>query len=113
MMRESKAKIKKDFIGERCNTLQAEITGYKNATVMSNNEVRFALKESRDWKKESSNIVGLQQAYLEGWDAVNNLLYNVNRKVQSLGDEDKRQGLNTRSENKGWDRVIYLGIFPG
>ena len=65
-MRESRAKIKKDFIGERCNTLQAEITGYKNATVMSNNEVRFALKESRDWKKESSNIVGLQQAYLEG-----------------------------------------------
>ena len=102
-MRESKAKIKKDFIGERCNTLQAEIAGYKDATEMSNDEVHFALKESQDWKKESSEIVGLQQTYLEGCvslgkdgdqqevrDAVNNLLYNVNRKVQSLGDENKR-----------------------
>ena len=45
-MRESKAKIKKDFIDEKCNTLQAEIAGYKNAHEMSNNEICFAIKES-------------------------------------------------------------------
>ena len=126
MVRESRAKIKKDFIRERCNTLQAEIVGYKDTKDMSNDEVCFALKESQDWEKESSEIVSLQQAYLEGCislgnngdqqevqDAVSNLLYNINRKVQSRGNEDKRRGLNTRSENKGRDTVVYPDIFPG
>ena len=35
MVRESRAKMKKEFIGERCNTLQAEIAGYKDTKEMS------------------------------------------------------------------------------
>ena len=64
-MRENKVKIKKDFIDEKCNTLQAEIPGYKNAYKMSNNEIHFTIKESQDWKKQTNEIVGLHQRYLE------------------------------------------------
>ena len=125
-MRENKAKIKKDFIDEKCNTLQAEIAGYKNTHEMSNDEIRFAIKESRDWKKETNEIVSLQQTYLEECvslgndtdqqavrDTVNNLVYTMNRKVLSLSNEDKRRGLNMRSENKGRDTVVFPDVFPG
>ena len=63
-MRENKRKIK-DFIDEKCNTLQAEVAGFKNAHKMSNDEICFAIKESRDWKKETNEIVDLQQTYPE------------------------------------------------
>ena len=46
-------------------------------------------------------------------DTVNNLVYTMNRKVQSLGDKDKRRVLYVRSENKGKDTVVFPDVFPG
>ena len=93
---------------------------------MSNDWVRFSIKESRDWKKRTNEIVGLQQTYLEESvglkndtdkqiirDTVNNLVCTMNAKVQSLSDEDKKRGLNTKSENKGRDTVVFPEIFTG
>ena len=70
---------------------------------MYNDKVCFTIKESKGWKKETNEIVSLQQAYLEEsislrneadrlviWDTVNNLMYTMNTKVQNLGEEDKK-----------------------
>ena len=95
-MKEEKVRIKKDFIKEKCRTLHLEITGFKNTHEMSNDEVCFAIKESRDWNKESNEIISLWQAYMEESvslrneadrqavsDAVNNLMYAINSKIES------------------------------
>ena len=44
---------------------------------------------------------------------MNNLVYAMNAKVQNLNNEDKKRGLNTRSENKGRDTVVFPEIFTG
>ena len=102
-MKEEKVRIKKDFIEEKCRTLHLEIPRFKNAHEMSNDEVRFAIKESRDWKKESNEIISLWQEYLEESvslrnevdrqaisDAVNNLMYTINSKIECLAAKDKK-----------------------
>ena len=99
---------------------------FEDAHEMSNDGICFAIEESRDWKKRTNEIVGLQQTYLEEsvglenvadkqviQDAMNNLVYVMKAKVQNLNDEDEKRGLNTRSENKGRDTVVFPEIFAG
>ena len=62
-----------------------------------------------NWKKESNEIISLRQAYLEESmslrkeadrqavsDAVNNLMYAINSKIESLAAEEKKRCLNSR-----------------
>ena len=101
----TKMRIRKAFIKEKCRNLNLEITSFKNSNEMNNDEVRFATKESRDRKKESHEIISLWQMYFEesvSLDnemdrqfvsaAVDNLMYTINSKVESLSVEDQRRG---------------------
>ena len=46
-------------------------------------------------------------------DAVNNLMDAINSKMESLAAEDKKQCLNSSSETKGKDTVVFPDIFSG
>ena len=92
---------------------------------MSNDEVRFAIKESRTWEKKFDDIVLEQQKYYEECVAFNDLeeaKEQVRAEIESLEDaisdkvsllntEDEERGLSCRAENRSKDTVVFPAVF--
>ena len=65
-MQEEKMKIRKTFIEEKCRNLCSVIESFKEPSEMTNDEARFAIKESKDWERKFDKIINLRQMYFEG-----------------------------------------------
>ena len=102
-MLEEKMKIRKTFIEEKCSNLCSVIESFKEPSEMTNDEARFAIKESKDWERKFDKIINLQQMYFEGsvtldnevdrqnvQAVVDNLCLAINSKVNSLFEEDEK-----------------------
>ena len=65
-MQEEKMKIRKTFIEDKCRNLCSVIESFKEPSEMTNDEARFAIKESKDWERKFDKIINLWQMYFEG-----------------------------------------------
>ena len=123
----AKAGIKKSFIDDKVKALLKKIKSFKTPKDMSNDEVRFAIKESRTWEKKFDDIVFEQQKYYEECVAFNDLeeaKEQVRAEIESLEDaisdkvsllntEDEERGLSCRAENRSKDTVVFPAVFRG
>ena len=123
----AKMKIKKSFVEEKCRTLTQKVLVFKKAKEMSNDEVRFALKESRNWERKLEQIVNGQQSFYEECvplddveddknhvsERVCALTDAITSKINSLSIEDEERGLNCMAENKSKDTVVFPAVFKG
>ena len=92
---------------------------------MCNDEVRFALKESKTWERKLDEIVNAQQNFYQECvplDDVEEDKEHVCKRVNALTDaitsntlslEDEERGLNCRAENKSKDTVVFPAIVKG
>ena len=123
----AKASIKKSFIEDKVKVLIQKVRSFKAPTEMTNDEVRYAMKESRTWEKKYDEIVVEQQKYYEEcvpFDDIENDKNQVKNSIEALQDaisdkvnllsvEDDNRGLSCRSENKSKDTVVFPAVFKG
>ena len=123
----AKAGIKKTFIEDKVKVLIQKIRSFKAPVEMTNDEVRYAIKESKTWEKKYDEIVAEQQKYYEEcvpFDDLENEKEQVKENIEALKDalsdkvsllgvEDNDRGLSCRAENKSKDTVVYPAAFKG
>ena len=122
----AKARIKKSFTEDRIKSLKQKVQSFKTPSEMTNDEVRFAMKESKSWEKKYDEIVTEQQRYYEECvpfddmeeDKENVILVEalgdaISDKVSLLEVEDEERGLSCRAENKSKDTVVFPSQFKG
>ena len=123
----AKAGIKKSFIEDKIKSLKQKIKTFKAPKEMTNDEVRYAMKESKVWERKFDEIVSEQQKYYEECVPFNDLeeeKEKVRQEVESLDDmisdkvsllavEDDDRGLSCRAENKSKDTVVFPSVFKG
>ena len=128
-LEESKAKagIKKSFIEEKVKSLKQKVRSFKAPVEMTNDEVCYALKESKTWERKFEEIVNEQQKYYEEcvpFDDLEDAKEQVRQEIESLQDtitdkisllavEDESRGLSCRAENKSKDTVVFPSVFKG
>ena len=94
---------------------------------MSNDEVRFAVKESKIWEKKLDDIISEQQKYYEEcvpFSDLDEAKEQVRAEIETLEDaisdkisllcvEDEERGLSCRAENCSKDTVVFPAVFRG
>ena len=123
----AKAGIKKSFIEDKVKTLRQKIKSFKAPVEMTNDEVRFAIKECKTWEKKYDEIIVEQQKYYEEcvpFDDLEEAKEQVRAIIETLQDtisdkvsllyvEDETRGLSCRSENRSKDTVVFPSPFKG
>jgi len=123
----AKAGIKKSFIEDKVKALLKKIKSFKTPKDMSNDEVRFAVKESKIWEKKLDDIISEQQKYYEEcvpFDDLDEAKEQVRAIIESLEDaisdkvsllcvEDDERGLSCRAENRSKDTLVFPAVFRG
>ena len=121
----AKAGIKKSFIEDKVKTLRQKIKSFKAPVEMTNDEVRFAIKECKTWEKKYDEIIVEQQKYYEEcvpFDDLEEAKEQVRAIIETLQDtisdkvsllyvEDETRGLSCRSENRSKDTVVFPSLF--
>ena len=123
----AKAGIKKSFIEDKVKALLKKIKSFKTPKDMSNDEVRFAVKESKIWEKKLDDIISEQQKYYEEcvpFSDLDEAKEQVRAEIETLEDaisdkisllcvEDEERGLSCRAENRSKDTVVFPAVFRG
>ena len=123
----AKAGIKKSFIEDKVKSLKQKVTAFKAPVDMTNDEIRYAMKESKIWERKFDEIIVEQQKYYEECvpfddleeakehvkSIIEVLQDTISDKVSLLGVEDEDRGLSCRAENRSKDTVVFPLPFKG
>ena len=123
----AKANIKKSFIEDKVKSLKQKVSSFKTPTEMTNDEVRFAMKESKSWERKYDEIITEQQKYYEECvpfddleeakehikSIIETLEDTISDKISLLSVEDETRGLSCRAENRSKDTVVFPPPFKG